>query len=165
MPLNICVLRDLKQFLSLNIWDYHFLGLKTAESTKAVWRTIKRIWREVRQARTCAAADRTDHALLHTLYQANLKAGTKFLNEWFAVDLIENSEGAIGGISCFDMETGEISIVRSGAVVLATGGAGQVYEQNTTSLICWRWIRYGSKKWITSARYGNVAVSPYRVVW
>ena len=87
-------------------------------------------------ARTCAAADRTGHALLHTLYQANLKAGTKFLNEWFAVDLIENSEGAIGGISCFDMETGEISIVRSSAVVLATGGAGQVYEQNTTSLIC-----------------------------
>ena len=87
-------------------------------------------------ARTCAAADRTGHALLHTLYQANLKAGTKFLNEWFAVDLIVNSEGAIGGISCFDMETGEISIVRSSAVVLATGGAGQVYEQNTTSLIC-----------------------------
>ena len=87
-------------------------------------------------ARTCAAADRTGHALLHTLYQANLKAGTKFLNEWFAVDLIENSEGAIGGISCFDMETGEISIVRSSAVVLATAGAGQVYEQNTTSLIC-----------------------------
>ncbi len=87
-------------------------------------------------ARTCAAADRTGHALLHTLYQANLKAGTKFLNEWFAVDLIENNKGAIGGISCFDMETGEISIVRSSAVVLATGGAGQVYEQNTTSLIC-----------------------------
>ena len=87
-------------------------------------------------ARTCAAADRTGHALLHTLFQANLKAGTKFLNEWFAIDLIENNEGAIGGISCFDMETGEISIVRSSAVVLATGGAGQVYEQNTTSLIC-----------------------------
>ena len=87
-------------------------------------------------ARTCAAADRTGHALLHTLYQANLKAGTKFLNEWFAVDLIENNKGAIGGISCFDMETGEVSIVRSSAVVLATGGAGQVYEQNTTSLIC-----------------------------
>ena len=87
-------------------------------------------------ARTCAAADRTGHALLHTLYQANLKAGTKFLNEWFAVDLIENDMGAIGGVSCFDMETGEISIIKSNAIVLATGGAGQVYEQNTTSLIC-----------------------------
>ena len=87
-------------------------------------------------ARTCAAADRTGHALLHTLYQANLKAGTKFLNEWFAIDLIKNDEGTIKGVSCFDMETGEVSIIRCNSVVLATGGAGQVYEQNTTSLIC-----------------------------
>ena len=87
-------------------------------------------------ARTCAAADRTGHALLHTLYQANLKAGTNFLNEWFAVDLIEGKSGCIAGVSCFDMETGEVSIIKTQAVVLATGGAGQVYEQNTTSLIC-----------------------------
>ena len=87
-------------------------------------------------ARTCAAADRTGHALLHTLYQANLKAGTNFLNEWFAVDIIKNDSGLISGISCFDMETGEISIIKCNAIVLATGGAGQVYEQNTTSLIC-----------------------------
>ena len=87
-------------------------------------------------ARTCAAADRTGHALLHTLYQANLKAGTNFLNEWFAVALIEGKSGCIAGVSCFDMETGEVSIIKTQAVVLATGGAGQVYEQNTTSLIC-----------------------------
>ncbi|MGY2498988.1 FAD-binding protein, partial [Klebsiella pneumoniae] len=48
-------------------------------------------------ARTCAAADRTGHALLHTLYQANLKAGTSFLNEWYAVDLVKNQDGAIVG--------------------------------------------------------------------
>ena len=87
-------------------------------------------------ARTCAAADRTGHALLHTLYQANLKAGTNFLNEWFAVDLIEGQSGSVVGVSCFDMETGEVSIIKTQAIVLATGGAGQVYEQNTTSLIC-----------------------------
>jgi len=87
-------------------------------------------------ARTCAAADRTGHALLHTLYQANLKTGTNFLNEWFAVDIIKNDSGLISGVSCFDMETGEISIIKCNAIVLATGGAGQVYEQNTTSLIC-----------------------------
>ena len=86
--------------------------------------------------RTCAAADRTGHALLHTLYQANLKAGTNFLNEWFAIDLIKNDDDVIKGVSCFDMETGEVSIIRCNSVVLATGGAGQVYEQNTTSLIC-----------------------------
>ena len=87
-------------------------------------------------ARTCAAADRTGHALLHTLYQANLKAGTNFLNEWFAIDLIKNDDGVIKGVSCFDMETGEVSLIKCNSVVLATGGAGQVYEQNTTSLIC-----------------------------
>ncbi len=87
-------------------------------------------------ARTCAAADRTGHALLHTLYQANLKAGTNFLNEWFAADIIKNDSGVVSGISCFDMETGEISVIKCNAIVLATGGAGQVYEQNTTSLIC-----------------------------
>ena len=87
-------------------------------------------------ARTCAAADRTGHALLHTLYQANLKAGTNFLNEWFAVDIVKNDSGLVSGVSCFDMETGEISIIKCNAIVLATGGAGQVYEQNTTSLIC-----------------------------
>ena len=87
-------------------------------------------------ARTCAAADRTGHALLHTLYQANLKAGTEFFNEWFAVDLIKNNSDEISGVSCFDMETGEVSAIKTSAVVLATGGAGQVYEQNTTSLIC-----------------------------
>jgi succinate dehydrogenase / fumarate reductase flavoprotein subunit len=87
-------------------------------------------------ARTCAAADRTGHALLHTLYQANLKAGTEFFNEWFAVDLVKNNSGEIAGVSCFDMETGEVSAIKTSAVVLATGGAGQVYEQNTTSLIC-----------------------------
>ena len=87
-------------------------------------------------ARTCAAADRTGHALLHTLYQANLKAGTNFLNEWFAIDIIKNDSGLVSGVSCFDMETGEISIIKCNAIVLATGGAGQVYEQNTTSLIC-----------------------------
>ena len=87
-------------------------------------------------ARTCAAADRTGHALLHTLYQANLKAGTNFLNEWFAADIIKNDSGEVSGISCFDMETGEISVIKCNAIVLATGGAGQVYEQNTTSLIC-----------------------------
>ena len=87
-------------------------------------------------ARTCAAADRTGHALLHTLFQANLKAGTEFFNEWFAVDLIKNNSDEISGVSCFDMETGEVSAIKTSAVVLATGGAGQVYEQNTTSLIC-----------------------------
>ena len=151
--------------LSLNIWDYHFLGLKTAESTKGRLRGQSKEFGEGGQAaRTCAAADRTGHALLHTLYQANL-AGTKFLNEWFAVDLIENSEGAIGGISCFDMETGEIQLYDLVQSFLQPEEQAKYTNKYNFINLYWRWIRYGSKKWITSARYGNVAVSPYRVVW
>ena len=86
-------------------------------------------------ARTCAAADRTGHALLHTLYQANLKAGTSFLNEWYAVDLVKNQDGAIVGIIAICIETGETVYIRSKAVVLATGGAGRIYASTTNALI------------------------------
>src|SRR5574344_1841930 len=86
-------------------------------------------------ARTCAAADRTGHALLHTLYQANLKAGTSFLNEWYAVDLVKNQDGAIVGIIAICIETGETVYIRSKATVLATGGAGRIYASTTNALI------------------------------
>ncbi|PZR32488.1 MAG: succinate dehydrogenase flavoprotein subunit, partial [Ectopseudomonas oleovorans] len=86
-------------------------------------------------ARTCAAADRTGHALLHTLYQANLKAGTSFLNEWYAVDLVKNQDGAIVGVIAICIETGETVYIRSKAVVLATGGAGRIYASTTNALI------------------------------
>ena len=86
-------------------------------------------------ARTCAAADRTGHALLHTLYQANLKNGTSFLNEWYAVDLVKNQDGAIVGSIALCIETGETVYIRSKAVVLATGGAGRIYASTTNALI------------------------------
>ncbi|MDP2747770.1 FAD-binding protein, partial [Pseudomonas sp.] len=86
-------------------------------------------------ARTCAAADRTGHALLHTLYQANLKAGTSFLNEWYAVDLVKNQDGAVVGTIAICIETGETVYIRSKAVVLATGGAGRIYASTTNALI------------------------------
>jgi succinate dehydrogenase / fumarate reductase flavoprotein subunit len=86
-------------------------------------------------ARTCAAADRTGHALLHTLYQANLKAKTSFLNEWYAVDLVKNQDGVIVGIIAICIETGETSFIRSKATVLATGGAGRIYASTTNALI------------------------------
>ena len=86
-------------------------------------------------SRTCAAADRTGHSLLHTLYQANLKAGTNFLNEWFAIDLVVNSNEEITGIVAFEIESGEIFYIRSKATVLATGGAGRIYASTTNALI------------------------------
>jgi succinate dehydrogenase / fumarate reductase flavoprotein subunit len=85
--------------------------------------------------RTCAAADRTGHSLLHTLYQANLKAGTNFLNEWFAVDLVLNTDDAVVGVIAFKIETGEIYYIKSKATVLATGGAGRIYSSTTNALI------------------------------
>jgi len=86
-------------------------------------------------ARTCAAADRTGHALLHTLYQANLKANTVFLNEWFAIDLVKNKDGAVVGVIAIDIETGETVYVKSKATVFATGGAGRIYSSTTNAHI------------------------------
>ena len=86
-------------------------------------------------ARTCAAADRTGHALLHTLYQANLKNGTVFLDEWYAIDLVKNANGDIVGVIALCIETGETVVVKSKATVLATGGAGRIYASTTNALI------------------------------
>ena len=86
-------------------------------------------------ARTCAAADRTGHALLHTLYQGNLKNKTVFLNEWYAVDLVKNKDGAIAGVIAIEIETGETVFINSKATVLATGGAGRIYASTTNALI------------------------------
>ena len=86
-------------------------------------------------ARTCAAADRTGHALLHALYQGNLKGGTTFLNEWFAVDLVQNDDGAVVGVVAICVESGETVYIESKATVLATGGAGRIYQSTTNALI------------------------------
>ena len=87
-------------------------------------------------ARTCAAADRTGHALLHTLYQNNVKNETVFFNEWYAVDLVKNDDNAVVGVIAIDIETGETVFVKSSATVLATGGAGRIYASTTNAHIC-----------------------------
>ena len=86
-------------------------------------------------ARTCAAADRTGHALLHTLYQNNVKNNTVFLNEWFAVDLVKNDDGAVVGLIAMEIETGEVVMIKTKATVLATGGAGRIYASTTNAHI------------------------------
>ena len=86
-------------------------------------------------ARTCAAADRTGHALLHTLYQANLKGGTTFLNEWYAIDLVKNSDNAVVGAVAICIETGETVYLKAKATVLATGGAGRIFQSTTNAHI------------------------------
>lgn len=85
-------------------------------------------------SRTCAAEDRTGHALLHTLYQANLRADTTFLNEWFAIDLVTNQDRIVVGVVAIEVETGETVFVRSKVTLLATGGAGRIYDSTTNAL-------------------------------
>jgi len=86
-------------------------------------------------ARTCAAADRTGHAILHTLYQQNLRAKTHFFNEFFAVDLIRDDEGAILGALIVEIETGDPVLIEAKTTIIATGGCGQVYRTTSNAHI------------------------------
>jgi succinate dehydrogenase / fumarate reductase flavoprotein subunit len=85
--------------------------------------------------RACAAADRTGHAMLHTLYQQNVKARTNFFVEWMALDLIRDADGDVVGVTALEMETGEIHVLRSKSVMLATGGAGRIFAASTNAYI------------------------------
>ncbi|MGZ9032220.1 MAG: succinate dehydrogenase flavoprotein subunit [Burkholderiaceae bacterium] len=85
--------------------------------------------------RACAAADRTGHALLHTLYQRNVASRTQFFVEWMALDLIRNSDGDVVGVIAIEMETGEPMIFESKVTVLATGGAGRIFDASTNAYI------------------------------
>ncbi|HEV8688857.1 MAG TPA: succinate dehydrogenase flavoprotein subunit [Ideonella sp.] len=85
--------------------------------------------------RACAAADRTGHALLHTLYQQNVKARTNFFVEWMALDLIRDADGDCVGVTALEMETGELHILEAKTVLMATGGAGRIYAASTNAFI------------------------------
>ena len=85
--------------------------------------------------RACAAADRTGHAMLHTLYQQNVKARTNFFVEWMALDLIRDAEGAVVGVTALEMETGQLHVLQAKAVMLATGGAGRIFAASTNAFI------------------------------
>lgn len=86
-------------------------------------------------ARTAAAADRTGHALLHLLYQQNVKNRTTVLSEWYALDLVKNQDGVVTGVTALHIETGETYHIKAKAVVLATGGAGRIYASTTNAHI------------------------------
>ncbi|HEY2925428.1 succinate dehydrogenase flavoprotein subunit [Piscinibacter sp.] len=85
--------------------------------------------------RACAAADRTGHAMLHTLYQQNVKARTQFFVEWMALDLIRDADGDVVGVTALEMETGEVHILEAKTVLLATGGAGRIFAASTNAFI------------------------------
>jgi len=85
--------------------------------------------------RACAAADRTGHAMLHTLYQQNVAAKTSFFVEWMALDLIRDAHGDVVGVSALEMETGDVHILQAKTTLLATGGAGRIFAASTNAFI------------------------------
>ncbi|MEO7392145.1 MAG: succinate dehydrogenase flavoprotein subunit, partial [Ramlibacter sp.] len=85
--------------------------------------------------RACAAADRTGHAMLHTLYQQNVKAKTSFFVEWMALDLIRDAEGDVVGVTALEMETGDLHVLEAKTTLLATGGAGRIFAASTNAFI------------------------------
>ena len=87
-------------------------------------------------SRTCAAADRTGHAMLHTLYQQSIKAGVHFFDEFFAVDFIRDKAGGIAGVAAIEIESGEVVLFNAGAIILATGGGGRIYRHTTNAFSC-----------------------------
>lgn len=86
-------------------------------------------------ARTAAAADRTGHALLHTLYQQNIKAKTHIFSEWYALDFVKDAHGRISGVTAMNIESGEVVFFQTRVCILATGGAGRIYQSTTNAYI------------------------------
>jgi succinate dehydrogenase / fumarate reductase flavoprotein subunit len=85
--------------------------------------------------RSCAAADRTGHAMLHAMYQKNVKVNTQFFVEWMALDLIRDTDGTVLGVTAMEMETGEVMVFQAKATLFATGGAGRIYYSSTNAFI------------------------------
>ncbi len=86
-------------------------------------------------SRTCAVADRTGHAMLHTLYQRNVQSNTKFFVEWLALDLIKDADGDILGVIALEIETGQLHMMQAKTTLLATGGAGRIFQASTNAFI------------------------------
>jgi succinate dehydrogenase / fumarate reductase flavoprotein subunit len=113
--------------------------------------------------RACAAADRTGHAMLHTLYQQNVKARTNFFVEWMALDLIRDAEGDVVGVTALEMETGDLHILQAKTVLLATGGAGRIFAGLHQRLHQHRRRPgHGRARRHPAARHGVLAVPPHR---
>ncbi len=111
-----------------------FSRLKDGKIYQRAFGGATREYGKAQAHRTCAAADRTGHAMLHALYQKNIHAKTHFFNEWFAMDLVRTSSG-IAGVTAICIETGEVVFIHAKATVLATGGAGRIFQSTTNAHI------------------------------
>jgi len=122
--------------------------------------------------RTCAAADRTGHAILHTLYQQSLKHDAQFFIEYFATDLIMDDDGFCRGVLAWDLSSGKLHVFRAHAVILATGGYGRAYMSATSAHTCTGdgngmvlRERHGASRRPAAAGYGIRPVPPDRRLW
>ena len=86
-------------------------------------------------SRTCSVADRTGHAMLHTLYQRNIKNKTQFFIEWSSLDLIKDDDDQVLGVIAYEMATGKLAIFQAKKTIFATGGAGRIFETSTNAYI------------------------------
>ena len=109
--------------------------------------------------RACAAADRTGHALLHTLYQRNVRARTQFFVEWMALDLVRDADGDVLGVVALEMETGEVMVLQAKATMLATGGAGRIFAAQHQRVHQYgRRARHGRARGAAARGHGILAV-------
>lgn len=135
--------QDAIEYMCLNapqsIYELEHMGLPFSrlDNGKIYQRAFGGATREYGKAqahRTCCAADRTGHAMLHTLYQKNVQAKAHFFNEWFALDLVR-SGNSIAGVTAMSIETGEVVFFHTRATILATGGAGRIFQSTTNAHI------------------------------
>ena len=125
-----------KAIIELEHMGLPFSRLKNGKIYQRPFGGMSRNYDVTKQAsRTCAAADRTGHALLHTLYQGNLKHETNFFNEWYAIDLVKSSNNQVAGVIAMNMETSEIVFFKAKATILATGGCGRMFQSSTNAHI------------------------------
>ncbi len=122
-----------------NIYELEHMGLpfSRTDSGKIYQRAFggaTRDYGKEQARRTCCAADRTGHAMLHALYQKNLAVKAKFYNEWFAIDLVKTPAG-IAGVLAMCIETGEVVFLKAKATILTTGGAGRIFQTTTNAHI------------------------------
>ncbi len=124
-----------KAIIELEHFGMPFYRLESGKIYQRPFGGITQNFGENPISRTCAVADRTGHAMLHTLYQRNIRANTQFFVEWFALDLIRDSEGDVLGVIALEIETGQIHIMQAKTTLLATGGAGRIFQASTNAFI------------------------------
>jgi len=122
-----------------NIYELEHIGLpfsrnKDGRIYQRAFGGATRDYGKEQAHRTCCAADRTGHAMLHALYQKNLAVKARFFNEWFAIDLVKADAG-IAGVLVMSIETGEVVFMKAKATILATGGAGRIFQTTTNAHI------------------------------